>query len=193
MFKFIDVVTMEVSKNDVISFQMENANRELQLAREDQSTLDVPEVGQNSNDRVTKSPEPYDLSESFYDREGYDSHCEYPGERPKSVDNIEDAGIDCTREPDWEVVKPSELPPVAEPGQYHNDRYWDERSLDRELQDKDVQQEMIQREVQDYERSAEIAEDFSRPFNNEVLDPYYRSGSHSSNPPSAGNSLDSFV
>ena len=65
--------------------------------------------------------------------------------------------------------------------------------MDRELQEKDLQDEMIRRETEDFDRAAETAEDFSRSNSNEVLDPYYQSGSDSSNPPSAGNSLDSFV
>ena len=65
--------------------------------------------------------------------------------------------------------------------------------MDRELEDKDLQEELIREETEEFDQAAEIAEDFSRPYNNEVLDPYYRSGSQSSNPPSAGNSLDSFV
>ncbi|MEG3603933.1 MAG: hypothetical protein VX380_03270, partial [Verrucomicrobiota bacterium] len=112
---------------------------------------------------------------------------------PDSVDHVDDAGIDPTRDPDWEVVEPTALPNEPAPNQLHNDKYWDERSLDRELEDKDLQEELIREETEEFDQAAEIAEDFSRPYNNEVLDPYYRSGSQSSNPPSAGNSLDSFV
>ena len=110
-----------------------------------------------------------------------------------SVDNIDDAGIDCTREPDWEVVKPTELPQEPGPSQFHNDRYWDERSLDRELEEKDLQEELIQQEMENFNKAAERAEDPSRSFQNEVLDPYYQSGSDPSEPPSAGHSLDSFI
>ena len=66
------------------------------------------------------------------------------------------------------------LPQEPGPSQFHNDRYWDERSLDRELQEKDLQEEMIQEEVDEFNKSAEIAEDPSRSFQNEVLDPYYQ-------------------
>ena len=65
--------------------------------------------------------------------------------------------------------------------------------MDRELEDKDLQQEMIDREIKEFTKAAERGEDFSRPNSNEVLDPYYQTGSDSSEPPSAGNSLDSFI
>ncbi|MBT5908443.1 MAG: hypothetical protein HOH25_01485, partial [Opitutae bacterium] len=71
--------------------------------------------------------------------------------------------------------------------------YWEERSEDRELQDKDLQEEAIREDSESFDQSAQIAEDFSRANSNEVLDPYYRSGSHPSSPPSAGSSLDSFA
>ena len=87
---------------------------------------------------------------------------------------------------------PTELPPEPGPSQFHNDRYWDERSLDRELEEKDLQEEMIQKEMEDFNKAAELAEDL-RSFQNEILDPYYQGGSHPSDPPSAGHSLDSFV
>ena len=96
-------------------------------------------------------------------------------------------------ETDWEVVKPTELPPEPGPSQFHNDRFWDERSLDRELQDKDLQEEMIQKELESFNTAAERGEDFSRYNSNQVLDPYYQSGSDPSDPPSAGHSLDSFI
>jgi hypothetical protein len=65
--------------------------------------------------------------------------------------------------------------------------------LDRELQDKDLQEEMIQKELESFNTAAERGEDFSRYNSNEVLDPYYQSGSDPSDPPSAGHSLDSFI
>ena len=46
---------------------------------------------------------------------------------------------------------------------------------------------------EEFNRAAERGEDFSRPFRNDVLDPYYQSGSDPSEPPSAGHSLDSFI
>lgn len=186
---------MEVQNQESAGSVTENLRREAQLRNEDQSAIEVPEIGNDSLNRVTKLPEAYDLSGSLseQDQPSDPSTCQQPGEPIESVDNIDDAGIDCTREPDWEVVKPTELPQEPGPSQFHNDRYWDERSLDRELQEKDLQEEMIQEEVDEFNKSAEIAEDPSRSFQNEVLDPYYQSGSHPSNPPSAGHSLDSFV
>ena len=81
---------------------------------------------------------------------------------------MDDAGIDPTRDPDWEVVEQAALPNPH--NQLHNDKYWDERSLDRELQDKDLQEELIREETGDFEQAAEMAEDFSGPYNNDVLD-----------------------
>ena len=43
---------MESSINDHIS--TENLHREMQLRRENESTLDVPEVGEESSEKVTK-------------------------------------------------------------------------------------------------------------------------------------------
>jgi hypothetical protein len=186
---------MDSPSYDGIPKSADNVHREMQLAKEDKSDLEVPEVGVDSSLRVTKSPEPIELAGALanYKTLADQTQCPVPGEPMESVDNVDDAGIDSTREPDWEVVEPSQLPPEPQPSQFHNDRYWEERSLDRELQDKDLQDEMIQRKTEDFDRAAEAAEDFSRSNSNEVLDPYYQSGSDSSNPPSGGNSLDSFV
>ena len=186
---------MEVQNNDNSGNVLENARREAQLRNEDRSPVEVPELGHDSLNRVTKLPEAYDLSGSLseHERPADPSTCQQPGEPLESVDNVDDAGIDCTREPDWEVVKPTELPPEPGPSQFHNDRYWDERSLDRELEEKDLQAELIQQEMEDFNKAAERAEDPSRSFQNEVLDPYYQSGSDPSEPPSAGHSLDSFI
>ena len=141
---------MEVQNNDNSGNVLENARREAQLRNEDRSPVEVPELGHDSLNRVTKLPEAYDLSGSLSEHEqpADPSTCQQPGEPLESVDNVDDAGIDCTREPDWEVVKPTELPPEPGPSQFHNDRYWDERSLDRELEEKDLQEEMIQEEMQ---------------------------------------------
>jgi hypothetical protein len=65
--------------------------------------------------------------------------------------------------------------------------------LDRKTQDKDLQDELIEKEKESFNRAAERGEDFSRPNSNEILDPYYQSGSDPSEPPSAGHSLDSFI
>ena len=184
---------MEVQNNDSIGNLSENTRREAQLRNEDHSDVEVPEIGQDSLNRVTKLPEAYDLSGMLSEQNPKDPICQQLGEPPESVDNIDDAGIDCTREPDWETVKPSALPDEPGPSQFHNDRYWDERSLDRELEEKDLQEKMIREEMEEFNKAAELAEDPSRSFQNEVLDPYYQTGSHPSNPPSAGHSLDSFV
>jgi len=99
---------MEVQNNDSLGSLSENARREAQLKNEDQPAAEVPEIGQDSLNRVTKLPEAYDLSGSLSEENQNPSTCQQPGEVPESVDNIDDAGIDCTREPDWEVVKPIE-------------------------------------------------------------------------------------
>ena len=167
----------------------------MQLKREDQPDHEVPEVAQESSQKVTKSPEPIELTGSLHQEKTLANQVQapQPGEPMESVDNVEDPGIDSTREPDWEVVKPTQLPPEPGPSQFHNDRYWEERSLDRELQNVDLQEKQIREEVESFNKAAETAEDPSRSNSNEVLDPYYQSGSDSSEPPSSGNSLDSFI
>ena len=184
---------METSSSDHVN--SENLHREMQLRRENESSLDVPEVGRDSSEKVTKAPDPIQLSGSLAEEKTLENQTQspQPGIPMESVDNVDDAGLDSTRAPDWEVVKPTELPPEPGPSQFHNDRFWDERSLDRELEDKDLQQELIEREAEAFNVAAERGEDFSRPNSNEILDPYYRSGSDPSDPPSAGHSLDSFI
>ena len=63
----------------------------------------------------------------------------------------------------------------------------------RTCKEKEIHQEIIDEEVKEFNRAARAGEDFSRPFRNDVLDPYYQSGSDPSEPPSAGHSLDSFI
>jgi hypothetical protein len=186
---------MESSINDNIANAAEGIHREMNLKRDDQPDNEVPENGKQSSQKVTKSPEPIELSGSLSEDKTLANQVQapQPGDPMESVDNVDDAGIDSTRNPDWEVVKPTQLPPEPKPNQFHNDRYWEERSLDRELQDKDLQDELIREEMESFNKAAESAEDPSRSNSNEVLDPYYTSGSDSSEPPSAGNSLDSFV
>ena len=106
---------------------------------------------------------------------------------------MDDIGIDCTREPDWQVVKSDNLPEKPQPNQVHNDKYWDERSLDQEIEGKDLQEELIRREQEDFARAAREGDDPGRSFQNEVLDPYYRGGNPPSEPPGSNNSLDSFI
>jgi len=93
------------------------------------------------------------------------------------LDHITDPGIDCTRDADSRVVQPDTLPENPQPEQVHNDRYWDERSFDRELSDDQQRDKEIREEVKDFERAAKENDDAGRPFQNDVLDPYYRSGS----------------
>ena len=173
----------------------ENLHREMQLRRENESSLEIPNVGQDSSEKVTKVPDPIHLSGSLAQDETLEQQFQtpQPGIPLESVDNVDDAGLDSTREPDWEVVKPTQLPPEPGPSQFHNDKFWDERSLERELEEKDLQEQMIERETKDFNTAAERGEDFSRPNSNEILDPYYQSGSDPSEPPSSGHSLDSFI
>ena len=94
--------------------------------------------------------------------------CPQAGNPLPSVDNLDDAGLDCTK-PDWEVVKPTQLPEEPGPSQFHNDKYWDERSLDEDLQKKEIHQEIIDEEVKNsIDRQQE---DFSRPFRNDASTP----------------------
>ena len=124
-------IQMETSSSDHIA--NENLHREMQLRRENESPLDVPEVGQESSEKVTKVSDPIQLSGSLAEDGTLEQQTQtpHPGIPLESVDNIDDAGLDSTRSPDWEVVKPTELPNEPGPSQHHNDRYWDERSLDR--------------------------------------------------------------
>lgn len=186
---------MESPSSQSIIHSNEASIRELQISRDDQSRIEVPENGQESSDKVTKSPEPIELSGTLGKEKSLElqTQCPQPGNPMESVDNIEDAGIDCTREPDWKVVDTNLLPPEPGPSQFHNDRYWDERSLDRELQDKDLQTELIRRETEEFNKASDAGKDESRSFRNNVLDPYYPSGYDASRPPSAGDSLDSFI
>ena len=54
---------METSSSDHIA--NENLHREMQLRRENESALDVPEVGQESSEKVTKVSDPIHLSGSL--------------------------------------------------------------------------------------------------------------------------------
>ena len=158
-----------------ISNVNENSFKEMQLNRDDQPKIEVPEMGRESSEKVTKVPEPIELGGNLCEEDSLEcqTQCPQAGNPLPSVDNVDDAGIDCTRKPDWEVVKPSELPPEPGPSQFHNDKYWDERSLDEEIQKKDLQTKIIEQEAEDFNKAAERGEDPSRYFQNEVLDPYY--------------------
>ena len=188
---------MESASGESISHAIEQKYRELMMEREHQPSEEVPEIGKDSSVKVTKMTEDLDLGGSL--KENSNNHtadlanCALPGPPPPSVDNTDDTGIDCTKDPDWKVVQDEPLPEKPKPHQVHNDKYWDERSLDHLVAEKDLQEEMIRREKEDFDRAAHRADDASRPFRNEVLDPYYGGGSPPSEPPSSNNSLDSFV
>ena len=99
--------------------------------------------------------------------------CPQPGVPPPSVDNTEEAGVDCTREP-WEVVESKNLPEDPQPSDIHTDKYWDERSLDSEIREETIKKYLNDnRKVN--ERSNEEIDEYGRPYQNEVLDPYYQS------------------
>ena len=181
---------MEPSNSAEVLSAAEMARRDMQLRRDDQPNNEVPENAVDSSIKVTQTSEPIELTGELATQLGDNPH---PGIPLETVDNLEQSGLDPTRNPDWETLQDHELPPEPESGNIHKDEYWEERSEDRELQDKDLQEEMIREDLESFDKSSEIAEDFSRSNSNEVLDPYYRSGSHPSDPPSAGSSLDSFA
>lgn len=168
----------------------EMVRREMELRRDDVSDVDVPEHGRESSERVTQVPEDLEVTGELASQVADNPK---PGAPTESVDNVDDAGLDGTRDPDWRVVEDSALPSEPGPGGSHNPKYWEENSEDADLQDVDLQEKLIREDMESFERAAEPAEDFSRPNNNAVLDPYYRAGDHPSNPPSAGTSLDSFA
>ena len=186
---------MESSANPGISNLNEASFKEIQLTRDDQSKLDVPNVAQDSSQKVTKMPKPIELGGNLSSEDSLENQLQCPqaGNPLPSVDNLDDAGLDCTRKPDWEVVKPTQLPEEPGPSQFHNDKYWDERSLDRKIEDEDLQEEMIRKEMEDFDRAARASDDPGRSFQNEVLDPYYGGGNPPSKQPGSKNSLDSFI
>lgn len=187
---------MEPNSTEGLSPAYDQKFRELSQEKVNQQAAEVPKTGNESSVKVTKSEDDLDLGGSLKDHTQAQipkEHCEKPGEPIPSVDTVDDTGIDCTREPDWQVVKSDELPEKPAPTQVHNDKYWDERSLDRELEDKDLQEEMIREEMENFDRAAREGDDPSRPFQNEVLDPYYGGGNPPSERPGSGNSLDSFI
>ena len=102
-------------------------------------------------------PKPIELGGNLSSEDSLENQLQCPqaGNPLPSVDNLDDAGLDCTRKPDWEVVKPTQLPEEPGPSQFHNDKYWDERSLDEDLQRKEIHQEIIDEEVKEFNRAAE--------------------------------------
>ena len=187
---------MESNSTEGLSPAYDQKFRELNQEKVNQQAAEVPKTGNESSVKVTKSEDDLDLGGSLKDQNQpflSADHCEKPGEPVPSVDTVDDTGIDCTREPDWQVVKPDNLPEKPEPSQVHNDKYWDERSLDSELEDKDLQEEMIRKELENFDRAARDGDDAGRPFQNELLDPYYGGGNPPSERPGSSNSLDSFI
>jgi hypothetical protein len=192
----LDSHIMESNSTEGLSPAYEQKFRELSQEKANQQAAEVPKTGNESSVKVTKSDEDLDLGGSLKDHNAAPipkEHCEKPGEPIPSVDTVDDTGIDCTREPDWQVVKPDNLPEKPEPTQVHNDKYWDERSLDRELEDKDLQEELIREEMENFDRAAREGDDPGRSYQNEVLDPYYGGGNPPSENPGSTNSLDSFI
>ena len=170
-------LNMEVHNKEEISILNQNALREVQIEGGEKSNLEVPELGNDHLNRVTQSSEPYDLSGTLSDGQNSfaQEECAKPGIPPPSVDNTDETGIDCTREPDWEVIKPTQLPEEPEPNKIHNDRYWDERSLDQDIVEKDLQDEMIEESTFISDREIREADEYGRSEANKVLDPYYNS------------------
>ena len=139
-------------------------------------------------------PKPIELGGNLSSEDSLENQLQCPqaGNPLPSVDNLDDAGLDCTRKPDWEVVKPTQLPEEPGPSQFHNDKYWDERSLDEDLQRKEIHQEIIDEEVKEFNRAAELRR-FQQTISERCTRPPTTSGSDPSEPPSAGHSLDSFI
>jgi hypothetical protein len=181
---------MNSSSSSDVQAAAEMTRRDMQLSRDDQSGHEVPENAQDSSEKVTKSSEPIEVTGELASQVADNPH---PGLPLETVDNVEQSGLDSTRDPDWQVLGESALPSQPKSGELHKEEYWEERSEDRDLQDEDLQEKIIREESESFDQAAESAEDISRPNTNEVLDPYYRSGSHPSDPPSAGTSLDSFA
>ena len=76
------------------------------------SNLEVPKIGEDNLNRVTQSSEPFVFNKSASEQHTQHpyQHCPKPGEPVPSVDNTEEAGVDCTRELDWKVIE-SEVSP----------------------------------------------------------------------------------
>jgi len=181
---------MDTSSSGEVKAAAEMARRDIQLRRDDQPSHEVPENAQDSSEKVTQSPEPIEVTGELASQVADNPK---PGIPLETVDNVDQSGLDSTRDPDWQVLGKTALPSEPDSTNIHKDEYWEERSEDRELQDKDLQEEMIREDMESFDQAAEAAEDFSRSNTNDVLDPYYRSGSQPSNPPSSGTSLDSFA
>ena len=189
------LITMDTIPTENTAHLAENKFREQAISGNEKPSNAVPEMGNQSSVKVTKPGDDLDLGGSFQQNadEKSPENCAKPGEPTPSVDNLDDTGIDCTRDPDWKVVKPEQFSENPKPNQIHNDKYWDERSLDTQLQKEDLQEKLIREELESFNRAADISHDDGRPFQNEVLDPYHAGGRPPSEPSSGSNSLDSFI
>ena len=167
---------MEVQHKDNIGFISENLSKQSQLSGKEMSNLEVPKIGEDNLNRVTQSSEPFVFNKSASEQQTQHpyQHCPKPGEPMPSVDNTEEAGVDCTREPDWKVIESENLPEHPYPDQIHNDKYWDERSLDREISEQNYQDKLLYDEQYNSDRAKEEIDEHGRPFQNDVLDPYYQ-------------------
>ena len=58
---------MEIHNKDDLAIQNQNTQREIQNHEESNRQLEVPAVGQDDLNRVTKTSEPFDLSDSLRD------------------------------------------------------------------------------------------------------------------------------
>ena len=98
---------MEIHNKDDLAIQNQYTHRELQNHEESNRQLEVPAVGQDDLKRVTKTSEPFDLSDSLRDDSSNENQqqCGKPGIPLPSVDNFDKTGIDCTRDPNWEVIR----------------------------------------------------------------------------------------
>ena len=111
---------MEPNTTDGISPSIEQKFREINLEKANQQPAEVPKTGNESSVKVTKSEDDLDLGGSLKDQANakpMDDHCEKPGEPAQSVDNVDDTGIDCSRDPDWRVVESDDdfpAPPASQ-------------------------------------------------------------------------------
>ena len=98
---------MESNATDGPSPAIEQKFRELNLEKSNMQSLELPKTGNESSVKVTKSEDDLDLGGSLKDQRNLSQWMKIVKNRnpPPSVDIVEDTGIDCTREPDWQVVK----------------------------------------------------------------------------------------
>ena len=182
---------VQPSQNNDYQTALEITRRESELRGDERPGNEVPENAEESSVKVTRSAEAAESTEEFPEAEP--SAETLAGVPTETVDVLEQAGEDGTRNPDWQVVE-SEESSGEEPkeDELHKDEHWEERGHDRELQEEDLQEEAIREELESYDKAAEYGEG-ARSNSNALLDPYYESDNQPSDPPSAGRSLDSFA